>query len=394
MKSRLFTISIFTLFVLVNNSLFAESSFLTMEAISDGWEANYANINSMDVGYEYNVLEMIGKEHYDFSGFRVYEKVNLQESGQRYYLDQQYKVGGRDNPLIAMKQAFDGKSSFKFERMGTVSKAYIENGMRENNVNKVAKLLQCERPNKKGIPLFLSNMEAFIDVAKAGGNVRIRPDIEMVSGHKCHVIEVSGKDESGENRQILLWVAHDAGMLPMWSKMINDDQLILETKVEKVGSVMTDHGEIYYPLSAIRFVTFGDDHKATLRSRIEITKFVPHAKFDDSVFKIDIPDGTTVVDKTTGIVYTKGVGTIAIEVIEELSLDGTDTQEEITQSKFETDKQEEIKTSQSEIDTENLESEMKNEKSGIDKILVISSLFVVVVLFSFGFKVYRRKKHE
>jgi hypothetical protein len=151
------------------------------------------------------------------------------------------------------------------------------------------KAIMAEYPN--GIPRFSYELR----LAKGWS---VRPNLELVGGQWCHVVEIEGLET--------IWVAHDKGMLPMkyCRYRYKGGELIIERQVEEVGEVKTDTGSIWYPRRAN---SIGLGSTAKYKCRLIVKEFEPNIQVDGDSFTFDFPSGTTVVDHVLGAEYVVGV---------------------------------------------------------------------------------------
>ncbi len=296
-KSRFFLLFFPCLFYLC--SWAGEPSFLGIEAICKAWEDNYGSIDSMDVAYKKYAVEVQGSEYHNFSGTVLYEEVDRREQQQKHRIE--YSFGYGPDGLDSMNhivQAFNGSTHVKYLFNG--NSALIRSGLAGgslDDLNEMSRTLLLSTRTHKGESLFLSNVRAGVMT----GNLKIEPQLDVVSGTACHVIEISSRNELTYR----IWVGHECGMLPM-KQFWRSPDVEVTTTVETVETVETDRGILYYPASATIHYAYPRE-EAMLTSKLEVARFIPFARFDDSAFTVSIPDGTRIVDQIVGITYVKGM---------------------------------------------------------------------------------------
>lgn len=276
-----------------------DPSFLTAEAICEAWEASYGYLDSMDVAYRKYPLKVEGSADYDFSHIALYEQVDRQESGIKYRVDYSFGFGeGGCHQMNRLEQAFNGRANLKY--MANGRSALVRSGLSGSSTdhrNELSRNLLLSTKTNQGQPIFLYNMET----AMSAGLLKIGPYLEDVNGMSCHVIHLA----EGSGLAYLIWVAHDYGMLPI-KQYWRSPEMEVVTTVEAVASVETRQGTMFYPVSATLQYGYLRE-KATLTSKLEVSRFVPFALFDDSVFTVTIPHGTRVIDQAAGLSYLKGI---------------------------------------------------------------------------------------
>jgi hypothetical protein len=140
-------------------------------------------------------------------------------------------------------------------------------------------------------------------VAKERGRVVVRPELEVVAGVSCHVVDVEGF--SPQVSGTTWWFAQERSMLRVKASHRYRDGETNSMEVLELAKVDTETGALWYPRKAIR------QQKREGRDRlveIEVPEFVPHIKVPDSTFDVTFPPGTRVRDSIAGMIYRVGEG--------------------------------------------------------------------------------------
>lgn len=290
-------------------------SFLDAQTIIDTWQSNYARIDSYKVRVSKRVIT--GADPCELT----YSCVDLIEDRGRFHVWMTNSALGFDEKEKVIISSFNGHQSKDFR--GAIQEARIVSGSLHPQgvafVNPLLSVLGSERvmiadPSVTTMsPLRRSLKEEFPEgipgitydyrVAKEKGRVVVRPELEVVAGVSCHVVDVEGF--SPQVSGTTWWFAHERSMLRVKSSHRYRDGETNSMEVLELAKVDTETGALWYPRKAIR------QQKREGRDRlveIEVPEFVPHIKVPDSTFDVAFPPGTRVRDSVAGMIYRVGEG--------------------------------------------------------------------------------------
>jgi hypothetical protein len=279
-------------------------AFLDVNTILETWQRNYGNIKSMQVSYTERVLEKKppASDPNFLNNLVMCIHIDRVEEGNHYHARYSAEKDGFAKPENIREYIFNGSITKEYigaEKSGTINSGLIGKSVEVMNILKEYMLLDThivlrenatgfywEKADPNELPRF---REIFRWASIKKFKVAVRPELEIVAGKLCHVIEIANKEGIILNK---LWVAHECGMLPL-----KYDHNIIGIEVEQVA----ESNGIWYPVKAYRI----QDTERTGRVKYELTvhKFVPNVKVDDSTFRFDFPNGTRVFDEVLGIVY-------------------------------------------------------------------------------------------
>jgi hypothetical protein len=126
-------------------------------------------------------------------------------------------------------------------------------------------------------------------------DAEVRPQLELVDGIACHVMQL--KDGSAR-----VWLAQQLGTLPLRFERTIDNETCMRLNVIQFASVLTDTGNFWYPVKAT--IEQGTTYIGKIVSEVDVKEFVLNPVIPPDAFKIKFPDGTRVYDENLGLVYT------------------------------------------------------------------------------------------
>jgi hypothetical protein len=292
-------------------------SFLDAEAILARWESSYAGIRTMRVFYCTRLADYrppAKKPDINMTDLVKYQHVERVEQESRFHIRCSAAKDGFAQPDSITEAAFDGKITREYsarDKHGSIVAGLIGRNTEMMNDVKVYMLLRrrlvggrnesgtylIEDPNSK------PELSRMLSSAITRSTVSVLPDLELVGGQLCHVIEVvlPGRDHRGIPRQIkqVFWMAHDKGMCLMRYQWYWDKRLDREIQVKQIAMTDMDGAEIWYPEKAYR--TLFDEELGTMKYELMVTDFVPNVEVDENTFRFDFPAGTYVFNRLWGI---------------------------------------------------------------------------------------------
>lgn len=291
-----------------------QKAFLSITDILDAWEAGYSSIHSMKVKYIEDIT-MTDPNDKD-SIFRY--TVNRIEEGQKFHLE--YSTSTPDSPksesLGNIEAAFDGKVSTYCDYK--IQFGRIDNGISTkgySNVNSLGRFMLLSRyyfdPNyPDGETYFAYWVRDSIIGSRTSNDykVNVRPELETVLGELCHVVELSyGK------RVDRFWLAHNKGMCPMKFEKLFGQGVLSRMEVLKIAKVITDIGEVWYPVEMEQVTGYKDSKTGEVEIgkyqtyKCQVQEFAPYlANIAPGTFRVEFPDGVTILDNVLNITYKKG----------------------------------------------------------------------------------------
>ncbi len=304
-----------------------QKAFLDAQTIHDGWEANYAHIESVKFKLLHRLVHAEGSRTERLVRFSHYEKV---KDGKRIYVRHTTSAAGFENEVGVIIMSFDGSIGKNYKpwlKEGGIyrglSGATIEyknpmegyllsepieikvlkpvkssSNVKDNSF--IIKYLKLREKLKDKYPGGVPTFTYDFVMGRELGYVRVLPELESVAGQMCHVVEIV-QDQDGPVRKY--WFAHEKGMLPLRFFKNYENGNYTRKEVLKIASAETDVGEIWYPRVATRELKNGD---RIFQHELIVYEFVPHIKVPPETFDIDFPDGTRVNDSIVNISYIKG----------------------------------------------------------------------------------------
>jgi hypothetical protein len=305
-----------------------QKAFLDAEAILAGWRSTYESIRTMRVLYSHRLLDYKPPAHNpDEPAPVAYSYIEKVEDGKRYHMRDSTAEDTFDKPENLIEYAFDGKTTKEYfggSKSGSIVLGLTGKYPEVTNHLKNYMLLDTqhiqdyidEYPN--GIPTFVYTFRRLMSSAI------VRPNLESVAGQLCHVVEFSSVGPYHDNKY-QFWVAHDKGMCLMRYRAVfnHNNKGKREIEVEQIAMAKTDTGVIWYPVKA--YETVVTNEVGAWKNELTVKEFIPNVKVDENTFKFAFPNGTWVVDRVLGIVYTVGVKDIdEVPTVEEFKSSKTE----------------------------------------------------------------------
>jgi hypothetical protein len=156
-------------------------------------------------------------------------------------------------------------------------------------------------------PKWIPRLVTFMQDKNLRSNMRVLPALETVLDTPCHVLQIDPNMNKRFKLKTKIWFASDKSMLALRFLCTDPNGKVFEEiSTQKIASVETKNGVIWYPVLAKRYKSF------PMTSRIESTKIEVKAleskvTFDKSVFKSTFPRGTRVIDRIHSVVYVTGM---------------------------------------------------------------------------------------
>lgn len=283
-----------------------QNAFLTSEEILSEWEKNYSSIPSLEVEFIERVLSAVPLREEDqerMQGIPKYEKFHRIEQQGKFYCSYTHPLRDDPNKFMLTNFSFDGiefrvckpddKSGLIYQQVYKHSPA---------NSNKIGEYL-LSASDSSGVQYFKQLFESSEIIEDRILNVR--PFLEEVNGQKCHVVELS--DEEGVI-YIIIWVAHEKGMLPMKYQDYGYEgkEIQFGFEVLEIALGSSEKSSLWYPKKAQRVMNLPSiGGKVTFE--IEVSKFIPNPAIDPNIFKLEFPVGTTVMDDRIKESYKVGI---------------------------------------------------------------------------------------
>ena len=286
---------------LAAGSAAAQTAFLGIDDIREGWESTYGSIRSMEVAYRHRLIAF--KPPPDDPNAPVPVRVmHVQrlEQQEQFHLKQSLSEGGLGRREDILEYAFDGRSSTHYSGArlsGEIRRGMTDGASSSTNALKDYMLLNGMRfrDRDEDVPTF----RHYVGLS----NARVLPQLESVAGVPCHVVEIEGKTGSTK-----IWTAHDKGFLPLKFERVSTDpvrgDLLEQRVVQETALAETDMGAFWYPTKARWVLRERNGQEST--SELDVSAFVPNAPVTKGAFRIDFPPGTRVLDLIAGVQYRAG----------------------------------------------------------------------------------------
>jgi hypothetical protein len=280
----------------------AQTAFLSLDNLREGWESTYGSIGSMKVTYCQRLIDFRPSPGEPNAPAPVrLMHVRRLEQGPRYYLTQSRSEQGFSRREDLLSYAFDGERSTSY--VGARRDGEIRLGLQDAAApltNHLKQYLLLDgmrfRNRDEDIPVFRHY--------SSQKNARVLPDLETVAGVPCHVIEIEGTKGN-----VKIWIAHEKGFLPLqFERTVGDPEhgYIFERRsVQALARAETDTGAFWYPAKARRFLRDHTGQEST--NEITVSAFVPNVPVTKEDFRIAFPSGTRMIDNIAGMLYRVGV---------------------------------------------------------------------------------------
>ena len=316
MNKKIVTLSVTTFLYSLVPSTFSsayrpQQSFLSADDILNGWESNYAQIDSMKVICSDIIVSFEASQENPqaLDNLVRYQYVDRIEKGKRYHIRHSMAENGFADENNLLEYSFDGEITREY--WGVNKYGFVNPGLTGKDVETLNPLNTYMRMTRRYIPgtqeKYPDGMPWFSLIMSSGNTKKIvLAELETVAQEPCHVVKIVKNDPS-EALDFKIWVAHEKGMLPVKYQYYQEGKMVSETQYDKIAKAKTEYGDIWYPLKARRTVNNND---GIIKYELTTELFVPYVEVDENSFRFDFPDGTKVVDYVAQMMYTVGVGGI------------------------------------------------------------------------------------
>jgi hypothetical protein len=295
-----------------------DRAFLTADALLEGWDSNYGALDALEVSFFDQIVEIKSvdpDQPVNENGWVRFQHVDTikHKPTKRYHTKYSTAADGFAKDENPQEYAFDGDITRKYRADPKLNRGEIQRGLTggpyENKENVFEKYLCTTKIQNQEYPEGIQRfkwLKKLIDDGRVAA--RVRPDLDVIAGEKCHVLEIYSEDE----RPLMeISFAHDKGMLALRYRRYDDDLIIGEMTVEKISFAQTDTGKVWYPSIAyhkqyIEGRGLEDVHPCMITRKIAVHKFNPDPKIDEDAFRFEFPVGTGVVDRIAGLYYVVG----------------------------------------------------------------------------------------
>ena len=289
-------------------------SFLSVQDILSGWQANYGALKSMKVSY----FEKIVSAEPPVSDPNIVKTlvkwihVERVEEGKKFRARSSAAKEGFADIESVEETSFDGvyqRVYLPARKLGTIYVGVTKEGIGTFNLLKRYLLSEpyIERPSVE------SEDSVFSKTVRRGLSdpnftISVRPVLEQVAGQVCHVLEVEYvRRDKNKEKATIIWVAHEKGMLPMkYQEFDSKGAITHEITVEQIDFAKTKDGGLWFPKKAFRVINL-PTHIGVLKHEFDLLEFVPYIKVNTNTFRLDFPNGTHVFDTELGLNYIMGV---------------------------------------------------------------------------------------
>jgi len=377
----------------------SNKAFLNAEAILAGWESTYGSIRTMRVSYHDRLVDYIPPASNPNEPSPVkYQHTERIEEGKRYYTRYSSAEDGFNKPESITEYAFNGKTTQAYQgsvRHGTIVTG-LTNSMHDtkNDLKEHMMFRTIPTPDvfKDEYPNEIPRLAFYFKIGMLNGKITIRPNLEMVAGQLCHVVEIlssgaaRGKDVEFKR---VYWMAHEKSMCLMKYQHYLNDKLDEEMEVKQIAKANMDGIDIWYLKKASR-ASFDED-LGTSKNELIVTEFIPNIEVDENTFRFDFLPGTEVYDRVLGLSYVvAGVGldnevspVYIVEPIEEMKKANDDVETTTDSTKFDSeeksDDSEEITDNEKNKEDEQIPIEPLTENNKIIGVKNLSILGVVII---------------
>lgn len=288
---------------LTTGSAAAQTAFLGIDHIREGWESTYGSLGSMKVVYCERLVTF--KPPPDDPNALVPVRVmhvERLEQHERYHLKTSMAEEGFSRREDTLWHAFDGEASTGY--VGAHNIGHVKRGMTTHSypvTNSLKRHLLLD-------PMRFRNRDEDVSVFRhyVGSSIaKVLPELEPVAGVPCHVVEIR---RDGDKAGVKIWVAHDRGFLPLKFERISGDSVngyTLEQRVvQEIAMAEAETGTFWYPTKARRFLRQRSGEEGV--NEINVSEFVPNAPVTKDAFRVAFPPGAQVYDQIAGASYRVG----------------------------------------------------------------------------------------
>jgi hypothetical protein len=297
MKTNVFFCAImFCLFFIVTQGIFLVGSSEAAVDVNDimtSWQESYCTLTFAKISYRYRTMEV----SYDLEMLSDKGRIRVTKTNP-------------DNGSYALYTC-DGNTVstyFSAEKSGSIAHSVFNEQLKIWNPNIPAKndLLGFMLLDIRGYRG--SNKAPFLLYAMNDKVVRsrttIEPNVDTMLGSSCYVMRITHP-----KTVVRIWFAPDKSMLPVRLLATESGgRIVEEISIQKVASVQTDKGLIWYPVLAKHFKEPLFGH--IKQTDITVKDFKPTMTFDKTVFEPNFPTGTRVSDEIKGVSYVVGLDDI------------------------------------------------------------------------------------
>jgi hypothetical protein len=219
-----------------------------------------------------------------------------EETCEKYYVRWTHDPNGFTDTAIIAEDAFDGSVTMRYgsvTKTGSITPGRISLPGEQMGMNMLWSYMLLYRPRPHEHPDEPLIRFCFSDKS------RVRPQLEQVSGERCHVVDSISPGKS--TPYVTGWFAVDKGGLPIKFERHSRPGYTRSIIVTKVGSVETDTDKIWYPEQASQEIIDQDEYRLY---RFHVQSLRVNIETSPDTFKVSFPPGTNVIDEISGIYYT------------------------------------------------------------------------------------------
>jgi hypothetical protein len=260
----------------------------------------YSKIRNAHVSHD-QVLEKAEGDSPRLDSYVRTTKVDRIEENEKYNIRYSMASDGFTHPNNISQYAFDGSAAMEYYpniRTGNIFGGKMGRSVETMNNLWHYMLINRHTPRnpklREEYPAGRPFIRAFVSI-----KALVRPQLEQVSDHWCHVADSLIRSEP----YTTTWFAVDKDALPIKFEKYKDGKCIRRMLVTKVASLDTDLGKIWYP-EQVNDEYYDKDGYRLYKFRLN--SFRPNIETTPETFKLSFPDGTIVADHVKGTWYTVG----------------------------------------------------------------------------------------
>jgi hypothetical protein len=285
----------------------APASYLDASELLDLYSSMYSSFHNMSVSYTAYVEEAVPapEQPRAFDYLVRYQRVERVEEGDKYHIRITTDPNGFERSDKTMEHAFDGSVTMEyFPRDNVGSIRHGRTGRSVEYKNELLRYMLLTKTNfDQGTRMgeIFSNGARHIELVVSPKGT-VRPNLELVFGQWCHVVETHwpGYPKPAS----IIWFAAEKGGLPMkFEQYDRQGKCTASTLLEKITSVDTPTGQIWYPQEGI--LTFHRNH-GTIKNRFACHELQVNIETNKDTWKFSFPVGTEVIDRIRDITYVVG----------------------------------------------------------------------------------------